>query len=149
MEKFKEKSAPLIAQDRGAIIALTGLLLAILLEFAGLALDLGLWYVQRRNLQFTADSGAAAGGRALNTADKPTIKAYATYDLGINGCTTASNCTFTIHYPPMSGPNTGSTNAVEVSLSQPSRFYLADLFLASTPGVTARAAAFRRASPML
>ena len=136
---MKKQFTSLFVQERGAIAILTGIVLAVCIGFAGLAIDVGIWYTQKRKLQLAADAGAVGGAFALSTITS-SINAYVPHDVNLNGCTGA--CTITgIHNPPTSGPNTANNQAVEVNLSQPATLYLAGLFLPSAPTLTARSVA--------
>jgi hypothetical protein len=53
----------------------------------------------------------------------------------------ALQCNAIIHSPPTSGPKTGDTRSVEVILSTPAQLYFSNLFLGTTPTITARAVA--------
>ncbi len=140
--KFKKQLAKLLMQERGSVAIITGLLLIVCIGFAGLAIDVGTWYNQKRQLQLAADAGAGGGVVALSQTGVSTVNAYVTHDVTLNGCTAANNCTIVaINSPPQSGANSGNTNAVEVILSKPASLYLTGIFLASSPTITARAVA--------
>jgi len=141
-----EKIGHFFSQDKGTVVILTAFLMVVCLGFAGLAVDVGLWYSQKRQLQLAADAGAAGGAFASARTGTSTVIAYATYDASLNGCTTANNCTITVNAPPSSGPNAANTNAVEVILSKPSQLYFASFLLSSAPTINARAVATLKGS---
>lgn len=135
------------SQDRGSIAVVTTLLIVILFGFAGLAIDVGIWYSQKRQLQLAADAGAAGGVFALGITGQSTVTAYATYDASLNGCTTANNCTITaVNTPPSSGPYAGNNSAVEVILQKPAELFFAGFFLSSAPVINVRGVATLQAS---
>ncbi len=130
------------SQDNGAIAIFMAFLMVALLGFAGLAIDAGLWNSQKRQLQLAADAAAVGGVFALGKTGQSTITAYATYDAGLNGCTSANNCTIvSISNPPTSGSQAGNTNAVEVILSKPTQLFFTSLFLSTAPTINVRAVA--------
>ena len=51
--------------ERGATLVVVAITLIVLLGFAGLALDVGYWYLIRNELQNAADAGALAGAQVL------------------------------------------------------------------------------------
>jgi Flp pilus assembly protein TadG len=55
--KFKSAN---IGEQRGAVAIIVGLVLAVLMGFAGLALDVGHLYVEKTELQNAADACALA-----------------------------------------------------------------------------------------
>ena len=138
--KFKKLITKLFVQDRGGIAIVTGLLLIVCIGFAALAIDVGIWYDQKRKLQLAADAGAAGGVIALTETGKSSINTYATHDIVLNGCTSDNNCTIVaINNPPQSGPNAANQNAVEVILSKPTSLYLSGIFLSVAPTLHVRA----------
>ena len=129
-------------QDEGAIIIMVAVMLAILIGFAALAIDVGLWYQSERQLQLAADAGATGGASALGSKGQAVLVGEATYDINLNGCTTSNNCKIVaINNPPATGPNTGNNSAVEVILSRPAELYLSKVFLNIGPTLHARAVA--------
>lgn len=51
--------------EKGATIVVVAIALVVILGFAGLALDVGYWYLVRNELQNAADAGALAGAQVL------------------------------------------------------------------------------------
>ncbi len=70
-----------LRSDEGAVAVIVAICLVVLLTFAALAVDLGLWFTARRQLQSAADSAALAGCRELaDGADNATVwQAVTTY----------------------------------------------------------------------
>ncbi len=129
----------LYSEDKGGIAILTALLFTVLAGFAGLAIDVGLWYSQGRQLQIAADAGAVGGAFALSKGQNVTT--YATYDAGLNGCTSANHCTITVSNPPTSGTYAGNTSAIQVTLSQQATGYLSPLLGITAPDIKVTAVA--------
>lgn len=144
---LKNKLRILLSKEEGAVAILSGLVIVLLIGFAALAIDVSLWYSEKRELQFAADAGAAGGAIALATTGKSTITTYATNDIALNNCTGANSCTIVaINNPPTSGTSAGNTNAVEVILSKPANQYLSKIFLGAAPTLHARAVAGAKAN---
>jgi len=110
--------ARLLASDqRGAIIVFFALCLPILIGFMGLAVEVGYWYSQHRNLQSAADAAAVAGSYDLTNA-----VTYANREATNNGWNSTdgtitvrgfkTNATY-----PATGAYTTNDDAVEVVLS--------------------------------
>jgi hypothetical protein len=93
--------------EGGQALVLVALSMAVLMGFMALAIDVGLLFRSRRNLQIAADSAATA--TALNYlyyGNLTSAKAAGVAAAAANGVTiTASD----IHSPPLSGPSTGTT----------------------------------------
>ena len=64
-EKLDRQAAYVRQDERGATMVYLALVLAVLLGFAGLAIDGSNAYFQRRRMQTAADAAALAGARAL------------------------------------------------------------------------------------
>ena len=119
-----------------------GLTMTALLGFVGLAVDVGVWYADRRLAQGAADSAAysaavdvAAGDTVAGarTAAKAITAQYGLTD-GVDGVTV------TVNSPPASGPNTATAGAVEVIVRKPEALFLSSFFINSA-AVAARAVA--------
>jgi hypothetical protein len=126
--------------ERGTVAVVMALAIIPVLGMTGLAIETGLWYAQRRNLQTAADAGAlgaafeiAAGGSNLRSA--------ATMDAGRNGFSAGSGSTIAVNNPPLSGPYAGSSLAVEVIVTRQQTLLLSSLFLNGPMTVKARAVA--------
>jgi Flp pilus assembly protein TadG len=130
-----------LIQENGTIAILSGLIFVILIGFAALAIDVGVWYSEKRQLQFAADAGAVGGAIALKTTGKSTMTTYATNDINLNNCSSGNSCSIVINNPPTSGGSAGNVGAVEVLLTKPADMFLANLFLGSTPTLGARSVA--------
>jgi hypothetical protein len=136
--------------ERGFTAVLVALTLAVLIGFAGLGAETGLWYTVKRANQSAADTAALSGAfevlaKGSSAASYPDICGLAQRDAIRNGysvgwtCPTASPaCTAPpssgggcVNNPPMQGAYTGNTNAVEVILAQQQNALLASIDLAN------------------
>jgi Flp pilus assembly protein TadG len=94
-------------RESGQALVLVALSMAILMGFMALAIDVGLLFRTRRNLQIAADAASTAAGlNYLYYGNVNTAKAAGVAAAAANGVTiTASD----IHTPPLSGPSHSTT----------------------------------------
>jgi hypothetical protein len=137
-----------LARDESGVTAVVvGLSMTALMGGAALAIDVGLWYNDKRIAQGAADSAAysaaidyAAGGTAAHVA--ATAKAVAAQ----YGQTDATGgVTVTINQPPASGSHTASAGAVEVIVNRTETPFFAAFFVNSA-AVASRAVAMAGSS---
>ncbi|HUP33479.1 MAG TPA: Tad domain-containing protein [Gaiellaceae bacterium] len=84
----KQERAARLAEERGSVVALFGLMVPVLLLFFMLVIDVGNWFVHKQHLQMQADAAVLAGGAEFGDCFSPdpataaaandTIKAAAT-----------------------------------------------------------------------
>ena len=132
-----------LARDRsGATAVVIGVTMTALLGFAGLAVDAGVWYADRRHAQAASDS--AAYSAAIDIAAGDTVAGARTAAKAITaqyGLTDgAGGVTVTLNSPPATGPNTATTGAVEVIVRKTESLYFSQFFVSSQQ-VSARAVA--------
>jgi len=132
----------LVQDDRGSVAVLTALAMTVLMGFAGLAIDVGLWQVAQRNMQGAADQAAfsaviaaSAGGGASPTTQAKGITASMGFVDGQAGVTVAVN------NPPSQGNYTANNLAWEIIIQQPQPMWFTQLFLSSAPTASKRAVA--------
>jgi Flp pilus assembly protein TadG len=108
--------------ERGAVLPLIALCLAILMGFAGIAVDVGYWEYQQREQQNAVDAAALGGAQQLVYSNCPNENAAKTAALGDsydNGFTDGLNgVTVTVQNPPASGPFAGNTCAVYAQITR-------------------------------
>jgi Flp pilus assembly protein TadG len=132
---------------RGAVAVLSALSLPVLLGFAGLAIEVNYWYLEKRKLQEAADSGALAGAyeyRAKSSISSSSMATAVTAAVGKSGY--AALTTQTVNRPPTSGTFAiGGVNedpsAVEVVLTETYSTLFVSLFGMSTLDISTRAVA--------
>lgn len=106
----------------GQAVVLVGLGLPVLLGGAGLGIDAGLQFTERRQAQVAADAAAYAAAVEIasnwSASDRATtaIAAARAYALA-NGYDNATNNTVTVNIPPTSGAYVGDTAYAEVKIS--------------------------------
>ncbi|HYD29620.1 MAG TPA: pilus assembly protein TadG-related protein [Azospirillaceae bacterium] len=133
--------AALGTDTSGVVGILFALALPILVGFTGLGIEVGLWYLDRRETQMAADAAAvSAAFEALRQSDESTITTAARQEAARHGVNAAIGV-FEVNHPPLSGPNTDNIDAVEVRISQPRNLLLARLFLGDSIDISARAVA--------
>jgi len=131
--------------DSGVSAVLVGLCLAAILGAAGLAVDVGLWYADRRAAQGAADAAAysaavdytksSSPSVAFSTASAKAVAAQYGFTNGTGGVTVVVNS------PPLNGSyKTGSATAFEVIITKPETLFLSSLYINSA-SVAARAVA--------
>jgi uncharacterized membrane protein len=105
---------------RGYVFVTTAICAAVLIEFVGLAADVGYLQWQRLRAQTAADAAAAGAMFQLQSGASDTaIAGAAQADAALNGFTNGvSNTTITVNHPPLNGSLAGNSSAVEVIVQQ-------------------------------
>jgi Putative Flp pilus-assembly TadE/G-like len=131
----------LIEDRSGATAMIVGLSASMLVGFAGIGTEMGLWYFNHRNLQNAADSAAMSAEAAIYqhnpnyaTEAKATAARYGFVD-GTGGVSV------TVNKPPQSGPNVGNVDDIEVIITEPQTRLFTAMFSNSAIAQTARAVA--------
>lgn len=131
------------SDESGQALIFTALCMTILLGFTGLAVDVGMLFHAKRNLQIAADAAATAAGvdylyNGSTTSAKAAGQAAATQNGVTNGSGGAS---VTINTPPSVGPNAGTAGLFEAIVSTPNPTFFMRVFNRSSVTVAARAVA--------
>ncbi|MFZ0888734.1 MAG: pilus assembly protein TadG-related protein [Candidatus Binataceae bacterium] len=134
-------------REAGQAVVLVVVMLAAILGFAALAVDIGFFENTRRQMQAAADSAALAGTHEILAGYDASITSAAQNDASLNGFTQGSNnVTVTVNNPPKSGSYTTDSQAVEVIISKPQpTFFLLGLGM-QTVNLSARAVAIAPAN---
>ena len=118
--------------ERGQVLPFVAICLAVLMGFAGLAIDLGYLQYQQRQQQSATDAAAIGGAQALITKgcpDQTAAQTAAFNDSASNGFTNATGgVTVTVINPPNSGPFSGVNCAVQVNLTSPHATWFSKLY---------------------
>jgi len=129
-------------KERGQVIVLIALMLAVLCGLVGLAVDEGVFQADRRNMQTAADSAAIAGDQEILSGNSGTTTAAARADAGKNGYANGSNhISVVVNNPPTSGSYSGDGNAVEVIVSAQRPTYFLNVLGVPTVNISTRAVA--------
>jgi hypothetical protein len=128
--------------DRGVTIVLVAIVASVLLGFAGLAVETGLWYTIQRYNQSAADAAAISGAmeRAAGQADicalagaAATANNFSVTSCAAGACTNPFQGQICVNNPPLFGDLsvTSDPNAVEVILPKPQSALFSSLWLPS------------------
>jgi len=125
--------------ESGQVLVLTALCMAVLLGFLALAVDVGVLFRAKRNMQIAADAAAVAG--ALAYAYGPgTAASAAQTAAGNNGVTNFTAGHFYVSTSPADGYHQGA-GFVEVVIDQPVPTFFMNVFNINSVTVGARAVA--------
>lgn len=137
-----------LRDDRGSAALITALSMPVMIGFGALAIDVGSWYSQKRQLQTAADAAAMAAGitRYRNSsASQSALESAASTDVTANGfdnnltALSDSSALLVIHRPPTSGNYTGQSTAIEAIITQRQQLMLAGYFVKDPVSVQVRA----------
>jgi hypothetical protein len=129
-------------------MVMMAILFAVLLAIAGLVLDGGHIYFEKRHMQAAADAGAYGGAHELRRGSRPGLDVETAilqggrYDAELNGYEHGKgSIDVTVNHPPASGPNSGSMNHVEVIIMRTVPTYFMRILNIDAATVRARAVA--------
>ena len=136
-------TATLRHRERGQILVLTAMLLTALLAFAGLLVDAGYLYAQRRQAQNAADQAAVAATRVLleGGSTSSAIAAALEYAEANGFDTDDSSNSVTVNIPPSSGEHAGDHTYVEVIIGEEPGTFFIHVLVADGATVQARGVA--------
>jgi Flp pilus assembly protein TadG len=130
--------------SRGGTAIIIGLALPAVIGALGIALDTGLWYMEKRRLQQQADTATLGAARALQAgASVDTAKTVAMNDAKRNGYVADTSTTFTVNSPPTQGAYAGKANAVEVVITKKQTLFFSKYFMADGGAMKARSVAYQ------
>jgi hypothetical protein len=116
--------------EKGGALIYMAILAPLLVGFAGLAVDTGVWFSSARSMQTIADAAAVAGVlERRRTGGDAAIVAAATENAELNGFDASSGQTITVNWPPASGPFTGNLAYVEAIVTKPENSLLGHHFM--------------------
>ena len=130
--------------ERGQTLVLTACSLSLLLAFMGFAIDSGMLFRSRRQMQIAADSAALAAATSFKHTGSVSSARSAGQSAGVvDGVPSTANVT--INCPPASGPNTGGGGGCngyfEAIVNEPSPTFFMRYFNLGNVTVAARAVA--------
>lgn len=116
---------------RGAMMVTYALMLPVVLGFAGLGVETGIWYNSKRNVQTQADAAALSGAfeRRRGNQAYSIVSASALREAVRNGFDSSTPNTIAVNNPPLTGSAAGDQSAVEVILMQRQDLLLTSLFM--------------------
>ena len=109
--------------ERGQVLPLIALSLAVLMAFAGIAVDVGYWEYQQREQQNAADAAALGGAQQLlysstGCPNQSLANTAGQADAAKNGFTAGGSTTVTINNPATIGPYAGQSCAVSAQITR-------------------------------
>ena len=130
---------PLLLDESGNVLILVALCMTALMGFSALAVDVGLLFRAKRNLQLVADAAATAGAlEYYNTNSSAGVQTAAQNAATANGVTNGVNgAVVTVTNPVTAGAHTGA-GVVQVDVSQPNPTFFMNVFGTSSVTVAAR-----------
>ena len=132
--------------ESGQVMVLTAMALVVMMGFAALAVDVGLLWSQRRQMQTAADAGSIAAATALRYSQS--YSAAATDTIKLNGFADGvGGVSVSVNRPPTSGTYSGNSSYVEVVVKKPEPTYFLKVLGFSTVDVAARAVSSSITSP--
>jgi Flp pilus assembly protein TadG len=132
----------LLKDEGGQVLVLTLISATLLMAFMALAVDVGILFRARRNMQIAADAAAMAGAMQLYYGPASSVTSAAQAAAKLNGVDGAvSGNTVQIYSPPNDGPNKGCMSCVEAVVATPNRTFFMGLFTPGDQTVAARAVA--------
>jgi Flp pilus assembly protein TadG len=130
-----------LGDRRGVVAIIFALALPVTAGVAGLGVEAGEWYMLKRRAQTAADAAAYAGALEIARSARAQARPVALGESARNGYPDGAPITVTVNIPPVSGPQAGNANAVEVLVAQQQPLRFASLFIPGPQTITARAVA--------
>lgn len=133
----------LAADRRGATAAIFAIAMPVLVGMGALAIDVGIWNVQKRQAQGAADQAAfsaAVAAKAGNTSANAEMNARA-ITAGMGFVHGENGVAVTVTNPPAAGQFAGKSGYWEVTVTEPQATWLAGYLLGGEANVRARAVA--------
>ncbi len=127
---------------RGSYSVMAALMLPVVVGFTGLGTEAGLWFYTHQTMQSAADGAAFSAAVAHSQGNTTGFRNDATAVAARYGFSDGSAGTLvTVNRPPLSGPNTGDANAVEVIIRQPQQRLFSSVLASGPLAISARAVA--------
>jgi hypothetical protein len=122
-----------LRSERGQALVLAALAMVAVLGFAALAIDVGYWYSQKREVQNAVDAAALAGAQEL-PGDYVMAESKAREYLGKNGVSSTKGDTISITfrctstYQSACNPSTNHWDTIVVKVERPAQAWFARVF---------------------
>jgi hypothetical protein len=129
-------------RERGGVALMIGLALPVVIGMIALGTEITFLLFKQRQLQAAADASALGGATALQSGH-PALAVEARGIAGFLGFVggAADGTTVVVNNPPASGPQEGSSKAVEVIITQPQTLVLVNVLYSGSFSAAARAVA--------
>lgn len=129
--------APFFSDQRGSMITLTAVSMTAVMGFAGLGIDVAMWYAEKRSTQSMADAAAVAATYAIREGgDLTAVENAARTEAVRNGFTETSGNQLTVNNAPGTTV-VGGVPLAEITVTRQVPVFLAGLFLEGNPSVSA------------
>ncbi len=144
MKSFIKTGSVLRHDTRGGTAIAVAVAIPAVIGALGVALDTGLWYMEKRKLQQQSDTASLGAVRALQAgASVNTAKVVAMNDAKRNGYVADTSTTFTANSPPLSGAYAGKSNAVEIVITKKLPLFFSKYFMADGGTIQARSVSYQ------
>ncbi len=128
--------------ERGSVAIHIALMMIVIIGMAALSIEIGYVLLKHREMQSAADGAALSGAIALGMGSPADFRTEARAVAAAGGFSNGANgITVTVNSPPTTGPQAGSSGAVEVIVTQPQTLSLVSLFRSGVFNVGAHAVA--------
>jgi len=124
--KLQSTIGGLKSAREGTTMLIAAVAFPVVIGGVALAVDTGVWYMEKRKTQQMADAATIGAVRIIKDGGTvATARQVALNDAKHNGYTEAAGNSFTLNSPVLSGPYAGQPNTVEVIISRklPKFFY--------------------------
>lgn len=136
----------LLGGERGQGLILAALAMLVILGFAAIVLDVGLAYVERRQLQNATDAAALAAAQDLLKEESEATAIATAVDYMERHGFSEPDAGIEVNIPPLNGSHAGESGYVEVAASSEAPMVFLGLFRDDPYTVQARAVAEGRAA---
>jgi Flp pilus assembly protein TadG len=123
-----DRAMKIVGNRRGAVSVIFAAAAPVLLGFAALGVEVGLWYQVHAKLQAIADAAAISGARELAAGTGKLSEAVIRAG-ELNGCTADSNCSLDAPTTFQAAGAANGDNGVRVVARSPINFLMAGMFL--------------------
>ena len=133
----------MVRDEAGVSFATMAMMLPILIGIVGLAIDVGVWQAEKRELQGAADRAAYSAATAAQAgATKTQATSEGKGTMAAAGFADGqSGIAVTVNSPAATGAYSADVAAYEVIVSKPQQLHFAGIFLDSAPTISVRAVA--------
>ena len=145
MTFLRKRPARLWSDESGAVLVTLALAVTALLGLLSVAVEVGSWYVVRRNLQSAADAAALAGALEHARSTPGRVTDAATREAVRNGAAAGTD-TILVNSPPASGAFSGDPQAVEAIITHRQGRLFTALFGSGEVPITTRSVARLRST---
>ena len=141
LDRAATRLAALPRDVAGGVLIYTAFAAPVMIGFTGLAVDGGVWYAEKRDVQSIADAAAVAGALELRRSGAAAVQQAAVSDATTNGYDPGAGDTIFVYNPPISGPSAGDAGAVEVVVRRPAPLFFAKVLIDKADTIAGRAVA--------